>query len=134
MHREQVAIGRAQLPAHDIAAEVPHPVDAPRPVRLHVPTIGVDTALVSLGLNPDGDPVGVSGLHLIMPNGAAAPGKVLPPAPPGTGDGELLSSVPMNGSTVATSDCATAGAADSVSSTMTGNPQGKQLLASRIRG
>lgn len=54
VHREQVAIGRPQLPAHDVAADVPQPVDAPRPVRLRVPTIGVDTALVSLGLNPDG--------------------------------------------------------------------------------
>src|SRR3954465_10356171 len=34
-----------------------------------------------------------------MPNGTVAPGKVLPPAPPPTGLGELLSSVPMNGLT-----------------------------------
>src|SRR6218665_1831049 len=34
-----------------------------------------------------------------MPKGTVAPGKVLPPAPPGTGKGESLSSVPMNGST-----------------------------------
>src|SRR5215470_13688143 len=48
---------------------------------------------------PDGDAVGVSGLHCTMPKGWTAPGTVLPPAPPGTGLGELLSSVPMNGLT-----------------------------------
>src|SRR5690349_14953307 len=48
---------------------------------------------------PDGEPVGVSGLNCTMPNGTTAPGYVLPPAPPGTGLGELLSSVPMNGLT-----------------------------------
>jgi hypothetical protein len=34
-----------------------------------------------------------------MPKGTVAPGKVLPPAPPPTGLGELLSSVPTNGLT-----------------------------------
>src|SRR6185503_2510107 len=45
---------------------------------------------------PDGEPLGVSGLSCTMPNGTIGPGNVLPPAPPGTGLGELLSSVPMN--------------------------------------
>src|SRR5690349_17642403 len=53
----------------------------------------------SLERYPDGDAVGVSGLNCTMPNGTSAPGKVLPPAPPGTGLGALLSSVPMNGLT-----------------------------------
>src|SRR5688572_27887744 len=48
---------------------------------------------------PDGEAVGVSGLNCTIPNGATGPGTVLPPAPPGTGLGELLSSVPMNGLT-----------------------------------
>ncbi|GAA3348048.1 hypothetical protein GCM10020358_65050 [Amorphoplanes nipponensis] len=43
--------------------------------------------------------MGVSGLNCTIPNGTVAPGKVLPPAPPPTGLGELLSSVPMNGLT-----------------------------------
>src|SRR5258705_8322221 len=34
-----------------------------------------------------------------MPTGVTGPGTVLPPAPPPTGSGELLSSVPMNGLT-----------------------------------
>src|SRR5262249_60561881 len=48
---------------------------------------------------PDGDALGVSGLNWTMPNGSTGPGTVLPPAPPGTGLGELLSSVPMKGLT-----------------------------------
>src|SRR6185436_3765421 len=66
---------------------------------------------LSLYRKPEGEPVGVSGLHWIIPKGAAAPGKVLPPAPPGTGNGELLSSVPMKGSTSVKSDPAEADAA-----------------------
>src|SRR6266508_4649363 len=48
---------------------------------------------------PDGEAFGVSGLSWTMPKGSTGPGTVLPPAPPGTGLGELLSSVPMNGLT-----------------------------------
>src|SRR4029453_15456004 len=54
---------------------------------------------VSPNRYPDGDAVGVSGLNCTMPKGRTGPGTVLPPAPPGTGLGELLSSVPMNGLT-----------------------------------
>src|SRR6266508_353393 len=53
----------------------------------------------SLSRYPDGEPFGVSGLNCTPPNGTTAPGKVLPPAPPGTGLGAVLSSVPMNGLT-----------------------------------
>src|SRR2546429_7761705 len=53
----------------------------------------------SLDRYPDGEPVGVSGLNCTMPNGTTAPGYVEPPAPPGTGLGALLSSVPMKGLT-----------------------------------
>ena len=48
---------------------------------------------------PEGEAVGVSGPSWTMPNGRTAPGYVLPPAPPGTGLGELLSSVPISGLT-----------------------------------
>src|SRR4029453_11446310 len=54
---------------------------------------------VSPNRYPDGDAVGVSGLNCTMPKGRTGPGTVLPPAPPGTGLGELLSSLPMNGLT-----------------------------------
>src|SRR6266508_4041469 len=53
----------------------------------------------SLSRYPDGEAFGVSGLNCTPPNGTTAPGKVLPPAPPGTGLGAVLSSVPMNGLT-----------------------------------
>src|SRR6185369_5987433 len=67
---------------------------------------------VSPNRYPDGDAVGVSGLNCTMPKGRTGPGTVLPPAPPGTGLGELLSSVPMNGLTycVSGSTAACAGA------------------------
>src|SRR4029450_5063709 len=54
---------------------------------------------VSENRYPDGEAVGVSGPNCTIPNGGTGPGTVLPPAPPGTGLGELLSSVPMNGLT-----------------------------------
>ncbi len=41
----------------------------------------------------------MSGLNCTMPKGSTGPGTVLPPAPPPTGLGELLSSDPMNGLT-----------------------------------
>src|SRR5262245_26842770 len=48
-----------------------------------------------------------------MPKGSTGPGAVLPPGPPGTGVGELLSSLPMNGLTYwvsgSTTACAGAG-------------------------
>ncbi len=63
---------------------------------------------VSLNRYPDGDAVGVSGLNCTMPKGSTGPGTVLPPAPPGTGLGELLSSEPMNGFTCCVSGSTTA--------------------------
>jgi len=44
----------AVLPAGGAATEATRPVLGPPPVRLDVPTIGVNTALVPLGLNRDG--------------------------------------------------------------------------------
>src|SRR5213592_405814 len=76
----------------------------------------------SLSLYPEGEPFGVSGLNCTPPKGTTAPGYVLPPAPPGTGLSELLSSVPMKGLTywVRLGVAALAGVADRTASAVAG--------------
>src|SRR3954469_25458583 len=81
-----------------------------------------------------------------MPNGTVAPGNVLPPAPPPTGLGELLSSVPMNGLTYWVRDrtAAWAGGAETRSAAATSGagaqgagggtgPGGAAAQAARVR-
>jgi hypothetical protein len=46
--------GSPAFPGETRAAPADHPTPVPPPVHLEIPWIGVDTALIPLGLNPDG--------------------------------------------------------------------------------